>query len=134
MSVFTECVVAYDFNTVGDYVVIAPPIKPCQNQAAYLVKGALKKEQTLEGFSCKDFKCERTLCFNSSFVCEDALFPTERFKSLFTSSSGLYSGAYGGRKKLQFCPCVLQAISEHLLNDAHANYQVSEILSFRHHE
>ena len=71
---------------------IVPPIKPCQNQAAYFVKGALKKEAILEWFNCKDFKCERTLCSSSSFDCADALLPTERFKSLFTSSSGLYSG------------------------------------------
>lgn len=77
------------FNTID----IVPPIKPCQNQAAYFVKGALKKEAILEWFNCKDFKCERTLCSSSSFDCADALLPTERFKSLFTSSSGLYSGA-----------------------------------------
>ena len=75
------------------YFTIVPPIKPCQNQAAYFVKGALKKEAILEWFNCKDFKCERTLCSSSSFDCADALLPTERFKSLFTSSSGLYSGA-----------------------------------------
>ncbi len=52
---------------------IVPPIKPCQNQAAYFVKGALKKEAILEWFNCKDFKCERTLCSSSSFDCADAL-------------------------------------------------------------
>ena len=77
----------------GGLAAIVPPIKPCQNQAAYFVKGALKKEAILEWFNCKDFKCERTLCSSSSFDCADALLPTERFKSLFTSSSGLYSGA-----------------------------------------
>ena len=72
---------------------IVPPIKPCQNQAAYFVYGALKKEPILEGLICNDFKCERTLCSNSCFEFGVAFFPTERFRSLFTNSSGLYSGA-----------------------------------------
>ena len=33
------------------------------------MQGALKKEEILEGHSCSDFKCERTLC-SSSFLIE----------------------------------------------------------------
>lgn len=55
------------------------------------MKGALKKEQTLEGFSYKDFKCERTLCSNSSFDCEDALFPTERGSVIINRTENIYA-------------------------------------------
>src|SRR5579875_978006 len=65
--------------------------------AAYLHDGAWKKLATISGNFCKRCRALSTVSFNSSFVFAVA-FAIRVFRCAHASSSGLSSGAYGGRK------------------------------------